>query len=547
MMNHFKKCLIVFLLLASLLTVHFPTTAQDAGTCPTLVQLALSATGSLCAATGDNQACYGHETVQAIPYPDVAPLTFDVPGDIADITAIRSLSLAGMDVDASLWGLALLRAHNATFLLFGDVDITSAASPLTTLDAAIAAAENVNARKTPSTDGDIIGSLAGGTALTVNGRSAAGDWLRVELPDSGGAAWVFAALVAVDGPVEGLAVVGADDPVYAPMQAFYLRSGIGDAGCGEAPHSGLLIQASGDAGDVEFLINGVHVRLATTAFIQAAANDALYVTLLEGAAAVEVFGETQPLFAGTQVRVPVDAALAAAAPPLPAEPYAENDVQALPVSLLPRPITVPAPATAEDIQQALADLNACTVTARSEVILREGPGRYYPSVSTLAAGESATSDARAWDREGSPWWRLSNNLWVRGDVVEFTGDCSRVRQTFDLPPTPLPGPNWIDFLVNSCHGTGHIIQAGEKVLFRMGCCGQATAEANDAMTAGDQAWISIDEVMLDVRFTPMPSILRPEGFYSRDVSAWWIATPGPHIVTASWAATGQTACPFTVQ
>ena len=49
-----------------------------------------------------------------------------------------------------------------------------------------------------------------------------------------------------------------------PMQAFYLRTGAGDAQCDEAPESGLLVQTPKGVGEVAFNVNGVDVQMGST-------------------------------------------------------------------------------------------------------------------------------------------------------------------------------------------------------------------------------------------------------------------------------------------
>ena len=53
-----------------------------------------------------------------------------------------------------------------------------------------------------------------------------------------------------------------------PMQAFYLRTGIGDVACEEAPESGLLIQTPDGIDEVTFNVNGVDVQVGSTVLFQ---------------------------------------------------------------------------------------------------------------------------------------------------------------------------------------------------------------------------------------------------------------------------------------
>jgi hypothetical protein len=102
---------------------------------------------------------------------------------------------------------------------------------------------------------------------------------------------------------------------YAPMQAFYFRSGVGDSACSEAPESGILIQTPERLGQIALRINNVDIVLGSTVFLQAVAGDALYVHVLEGQALVTAFDTTQMVSVGMMVAVPIDEHLVASGTP----------------------------------------------------------------------------------------------------------------------------------------------------------------------------------------------------------------------------------------
>ncbi len=87
---------------------------------------------------------------------------------------------------------------------------------------------------------------------------------------------------------------------FSPMQAFYLTTGIGDAGCSEAPESGMLVQTPQGVGEVTFNVNGVDVAMGSTVFFQANTPQHLTATTVEGAAVFTVDGESFPILAGTR-------------------------------------------------------------------------------------------------------------------------------------------------------------------------------------------------------------------------------------------------------
>ncbi len=306
--------------------------------------MALEATDSACSDTGRNQACYGN--VQVAVDISTGETVFEQAGDQVDLTIVQSLHLSPMDETEGVWGVALLRVQanipdtlpgqNITFLLFGDVDIMNAgtAAPPTVT---VTSTGSVNLRSGPGTDFAVVNTLAADETAAANGRNADSSWLRLTFSD-GSTAWVFAQLVTIEGDISSLAVVNAGDEAPAtdtnPMQAFYFRSGVGDAGCETAPNSGILIQTPQGVTEVVLSVNEVTIRLASTAFLQAEEDDeegTLYIYLLEGHGIIESAGEQQLARAGTVVTVPLDADLAASGPPSLPHPYAAADVQGLPV------------------------------------------------------------------------------------------------------------------------------------------------------------------------------------------------------------------------
>ncbi len=130
------------------------------------------------------------------------------------------------------------------------------------------------------------------------------------------------------------------------MTAFYFRSGIGDAACAEAPNSGILVQTPEGAKQIEFVVNGVQIGLASTIYLTAAPEADMVVALLEGSAEVTVDDVTQTLIPGTQVSIPLDADLQPTAPPTEPAAYAAELVTALPLGLLEREIEMVMPADA---------------------------------------------------------------------------------------------------------------------------------------------------------------------------------------------------------
>ncbi len=128
-----------------------------------------------------------------------------------------------------------------------------------------------------------------------------------------------------------------------PMQAFYMRTGIGDAACAEAPNSGLLVQTPHGAGQISLSINDVQIQMGSTVYFQAQPGGAMTVRTVEGAARVRVGDDIETAIAGTEVIVPLDENWLPYAPPNDPESYEGADVIALPVDILEREIEPPLP------------------------------------------------------------------------------------------------------------------------------------------------------------------------------------------------------------
>ncbi|MCC7452286.1 MAG: hypothetical protein IT324_33100 [Anaerolineae bacterium] len=135
-------------------------------------------------------------------------------------------------------------------------------------------------------------------------------------------------------------------PVYKPMQAFYFRSGIGEAACAEAPRNGILVQSPQGKQTIKLSVDEAIIEMGSTVFMTAQPSGKLAIYTLEGLASVSAFGVTQQAPAGMVVRVPLDSNLRASGPPEPPVPYDLRDVQALPIRNIPVPIRIASPRAA---------------------------------------------------------------------------------------------------------------------------------------------------------------------------------------------------------
>lgn len=349
-------------LLCVLLSVSIAA-AQDP-ICTEIVDRALTAVQDACASTARNQACYGYVSIQAVPRFGTLEFAFDTQGDVANVVDIESMRLRPYDPVDKTWGVSLMQiqadlpdalpGQNVTMLLFGDTEITNAVEPGAPTVTAVAGS-GVNIRTSPSTEGRVAGSLVEGETVTANGRNAAGDWLRIRVPDSDALGWVFAGVFTITGDVNTLEIVDslASETTFTPMQAFYFRTGaLGAIDCNEAP-DGLLVQTPQGVGQINLRANDVGVRLGSTAFMQALPGDSMVVSVIEGTGEVTAQGRTVAVPAGSSVTIPLGIDSRAAGTPSDPVSYNEADFSGLPLSLLPRTVTVAPPADAEVIAAAV--------------------------------------------------------------------------------------------------------------------------------------------------------------------------------------------------
>jgi SH3 domain-containing protein len=329
--------------------------------CPVIAQTAFTVTDQFCADTSRNNACYGHDLLEAQPQPDVVDFIFNQPGQKIDVSQLRSLRLFPLDVTNDVWGVALMRLQaslpssqpeDVTMLIFGSVELDNAVRPATTQSMTVGAAQNINVRAEPSSTSSVIGTLKPGESVTAVERLADNSWLRVQMPqDSNVTGWVSAPLMTADSSLDSLNVAAANAPFLQAMQSFYFKTNDETAApCQDIPASGLLIQTPEGMGKVRLWINEVKFQIGSTVFLQAQPGGEMTIKTLEGEALVEAFGVTQHVVAGTQARIQLSEDLKPLAPATFPEPYDLNELQTLPVDHLTEPITIHPPLTREQIQ-----------------------------------------------------------------------------------------------------------------------------------------------------------------------------------------------------
>jgi hypothetical protein len=347
-----KRLRALFFMPVAFLLVAFQSGAADV-ICEQVIERAMQTAQTDCAGLGRNQACYGNHVLEAEPQPGFSNFNFDDIGDRIDITGLQSLRLSAMDLNVDLWGVALMRlqaniphqlvTRNVTMVLFGDVEVRNRVRAPNLVAVRPATASFVNVRRYPRLDAFVVSTIEPNEIAIADGRLEGSGWFHVQLLETGERGWVSARTVIPIGDPASLNVVNIQSAEFGPMQAFYLETGAPEAACGTVPQNGVLIQTPDGVATVDLWVNEVKIRLGSTAFVQATADTGLNIKMIEGATEVEALGVDQFAVAGTEVTVALNQDLQPAEPPPLPQAYAPESVEALPVTILDRPVEIAPP------------------------------------------------------------------------------------------------------------------------------------------------------------------------------------------------------------
>ncbi len=349
-----------------LLAVQVAVAQTNVGQCPTLVEKALNDLSQNCDALNRNSACYGYNRVDATFYDELAAETFSQPADRTDLAALQTITTVPLDTTGDFWGIAVLNVQAnvpntlpgqaVTFMLLGDVEIENAVLPENALVLAepvtVQTITGANIRSAPSTNANLVGSVATGSELMADGLDSTGEWLRV-LYDSG-PGWINSAVINTAGGLSTLPTITSE--TRTPMQAFYFNTTASGPSCNEAPPSVLVIQGPNSV-KVEITANGADITIGSTIVLRLLENNQMELIVIQGE--VKLGNILVP--AGFKITAPLSedgkniAGTWQNLAPLTEEDIAElKPLENLPPNLLHYPIIIP---TSEQIQAALEFLN----------------------------------------------------------------------------------------------------------------------------------------------------------------------------------------------
>jgi hypothetical protein len=280
-----RYALILFCSLAFVIA-PVATLAYFVSECEELTTAALSQFDNACANLGENRACFGYQSAEALLIGESSAFeTFSQPGHQLDLTQVSivhtlapnlsqdSLGMASLNVQANLpLGLP---GRDAVYVLMGDVEIENGVKPDEALilgdgPLMIHAITNADLFGEPAMGGERVGQVAAGTALAADGVSADGQWLRVYFEyereySTRADAWVNKSALDDVVDISGLPVIEEDS--RTPMQSFYLRNGLTETDCSEQAPSLLLIQGPEDI-ETDITVNNVDVRISSSIAIR---------------------------------------------------------------------------------------------------------------------------------------------------------------------------------------------------------------------------------------------------------------------------------------
>jgi hypothetical protein len=269
------------------------TSAQQS--CTLLVRQALQAIGDNCAQLGRNVVCYGNDQVRASFLEEVAEDFFTQPSDIAALSTVSTVTTTSLSPDDAKWGVAVMNVQAnvpdtlpgqaVTFILLGDAEIENAveeADDTPRLNIPVTARVNSNLRSGPGTRFNRIGSARAGETLVADALSLDQQWVRVVQGDLAG--WIIRSNLNADPVIDSLSVANPEQ--RGAMQAFFLRSGIGEPACAEVPQQALVVQGPRSF-EVNLTVNGARVNIGSTVMFRTIELDTLLeITVLDGQATV---------------------------------------------------------------------------------------------------------------------------------------------------------------------------------------------------------------------------------------------------------------------
>ena len=286
---------IILLAAASFLALRpAPATAQDNAICSQYAEKVLSTIGNSCGDLDRNMACYGFNRVDATFVRPIDDLLFSRPADRVSLVELQTLATAPLNPQAGEWGVAVLNmqalvpgtlpGQAVRFILVGDVELENAVppeeaqtEPLPTIE--VSPRTNANIRSGPGLNTNVVGGAIAGQTYISDGISPDRQWFRIIYNNT----WAWMARSVLNPVVGEEQLVVVENQLFAPMQAFYFRTGLSEPVCEDAPPNALVLQGPDDV-VVTLNVNGAEIRLASTVMLTQPDPNTLKLTTIDGLA-----------------------------------------------------------------------------------------------------------------------------------------------------------------------------------------------------------------------------------------------------------------------
>jgi len=405
---------VVLLLFAGIWVVS----AQD-DNCDVLSNEVLLTVTDVCSSIDADTACIGS-----------AGASIDAIEETGETIALGDIET----IESSETGVTLLNASmglddaSLRMILFGKAELTNATQSIATdlieLPLTNVAGYTVNLRGGPGTNNPVVGTLDEDIEIATDGRSEDSQWFRIMTAD--GIAWVHTSLVAIDGDIEQLAVMGSN--FTAPLQSMVLNTTADDELCGMS-YSGLLLELNSET-TVQLQVNGVELLFNQAIMqLQADAENGLTVLLIDGAVEVKMRDGAINLTGGESATVRLDESLMVAGAPQNNGLYNFADVAGAPLSLL-----------AVDELVCVAGLG----TLDEGISAYSGPGEEFPLITEIDGNGHYTVTGFASNEADQAWWQLESSggyqSWVLQDAVRTAGMCTNIAEV-EAPTDVTAGVN----------------------------------------------------------------------------------------------------------
>jgi uncharacterized protein YraI len=269
-----------------------------------------------------------------------------------------------------------------------------------------------NIRQGPSTEFDVVGTLAAGGTASVTGRTETSDWWQIEF--DGAIGWVSAEVVEFVGAVDDVPVAEAAEPTETDEDETDTPSDETTAAETDTPRvdipTGGVNVRSGPGLDFE-LLGRLEEGVSAVVIGRNDLGDWWLIEFETGENGLAWVADAVVDFTGDPQSVP----------------FAPDSVDSV------EPTTTPTP----------EPVIAGSVEAIDPVNLRAEPSADSDRVGGLYLGDEA--NVLAVNEDGT-WWQIEfadapdGFAWVSDDFVEFTGDINRVPIFGKGTPTPTPGP-----------------------------------------------------------------------------------------------------------